>query len=98
MAPLFPTQGAMVLITLGLFAVAATAAPPTPPSAVGGSAVGLSLLESSGAANGTIAAAGHFCGEPAVVLLDATTGTLSVMHGPTPFLVARLHYSGGWGE
>ena len=66
--------------------------------AVGGSAVGLSLLESSGAANGTIAAAGHFCGEPAVVLLDATTGTLSVMHGPTPFLVARLHYSGGWGE
>ena len=95
----------MVPITLGLFAVAvavATAAPPppspTPPPAVGGSAVGLSLLESSGAANGTIAAAGHFCGEPAVVLLDATTGTLSVMHGPTPFLVARLHYSGGWGE
>jgi hypothetical protein len=68
-------------------------------SAVGGSAVGLSLLEASGAANGTIIAAGSFCGEAALALLDhdgSGAGVLTIMHGPTPFAVGRMHYHGGW--
>jgi hypothetical protein len=58
---------------------------------VGGSSVGLALLESSGAANGTLVAMGNFCGEPAAVLLDALSADLlTILHGPTPFVVANL--------
>ena len=87
-----------LLLVLGTPTVAADPQVGTA-SAVGGSAVGLSLLEASGAANGTIIAAGSLCGEAALALLEHDgngAGLLTIMHGPTPFAVGRMHYHGGW--
>lgn len=89
---------AQYLLTVMLSAVQAVD-PQTPKPSIGGSSVGLSLLEASGAANGTIIAAGMFCGEVALALLDHDgkgAAVLTILHGPTPFAVGRLHYHGGW--
>lgn len=99
---MFPRIPALLLVIVSTSTAAAAADPQAetaPASTVGGSAVGLSLLEASGAANGTIIAAGSFCGEAALALLEhdgSGAGVLTIMHGPTPFAVGRMHYHGGW--
>jgi hypothetical protein len=68
----------------------------SPRGLVGGSELGLALLESSGAANGTFVASGRFCGEPSLVLVGGPTDPLTVLHGPTPFVVGRMSTGVTW--
>ena len=89
-----PKRMALTLSVLNFVVMTSCSAAVGTGAAVGGSTVGLSLLETSGAANGTVLAAASLCGESALALFKS--GVLTIMHGPTPFVVGRFHYHGGW--